>query len=425
MRTLRTALVLLAAAAASAQQSEYHRRLREVLSTPGLVAFWDFVHRDPVSGRFLAHQPPPATHDFSLEAVNYVRVWWGEGREASYADFPLLGEGPFGEAIEIRAEADATFRPVLLVPRERLHDSRLDVKGPGQSVSLMAWVRRTGGNHAIAGIWHEGTDLPGPTGPARRVERGRRQYALFAGLAANPGAAAVHVSENGAASFGDRYARNLAVTPEVLDDAWHAAGFVFDNRRNTATAYFDGVAAEFWIDEPEKHPFYQWPARAWLQAELRRRPGPDPGEDPSFPADQLYTPPERRPRQRRLLERRGEERVVLEEYEFTRVRVARRGRRILERRLVALKVNPFWFKGDLWAPPSVNEGGPFTIGRVIHSARSVGFTGWIGGVAVFDRALTPAEMRRLARTGLPPIKHPGASAGPARPASDSSRAGNP
>lgn len=40
-------------------------------------------------------------------------------------------------------------------------------------------------------------------------------------------------------------------------------------------------------------------------------------------------------------------------------------------------------------------GGPFTIGRVIHSSRSVGFTGWIGGVAVFKRALSADELKRL------------------------------
>jgi hypothetical protein len=32
---------------------------------------------------------------------------------------------------------------------------------------------------------------------------------------------------------------------------------------------------------------------------------------------------------------------------------------------------------------------------VIHSSRSVGFTGWIGGVAVFDRALTPEELAKF------------------------------
>ena len=36
------------------------------------------------------------------------------------------------------------------------------------------------------------------------------------------------------------------------------------------------------------------------------------------------------------------------------------------------------------------------MGRVIHSGRSVGFTGWIGGVAVFDRALSGEELAKLA-----------------------------
>ena len=43
----------------------------------------------------------------------------------------------------------------------------------------------------------------------------------------------------------------------------------------------------------------------------------------------------------------------------------------------------------------MTQGGPFTIGRVIHSSRSVGFTGWIGGVAVFDRALTAEELAKF------------------------------
>jgi len=47
-------------------------------------------------------------------------------------------------------------------------------------------------------------------------------------------------------------------------------------------------------------------------------------------------------------------------------------------------------------PANDGTGGPFTIGRVIHSSRGVGFTGWIGGVAVFNRALSPAELADLA-----------------------------
>ena len=50
------------------------------------------------------------------------------------------------------------------------------VEKNGGSVTLIVWLKRTpgSGNHAIAGIWHEGTDLRerGPT--AQREERGQR-----------------------------------------------------------------------------------------------------------------------------------------------------------------------------------------------------------------------------------------------------------
>ncbi|MEY4133478.1 MAG: hypothetical protein RL592_1536, partial [Verrucomicrobiota bacterium] len=49
----------------------------------------------------------------------------------------------------------------------------------------------------------------------------------------------------------------------------------------------------------------------------------------------------------------------------------------------------------IYEPKNDGTGGPFTIGRVIHSSRSVGFTGWIGGVAVFDRALTAEELAKF------------------------------
>jgi hypothetical protein len=148
----------------------------------------------------------------------------------------------------------------------------LDVKGAGRSLSMAVGMIRETGNHAIAGIWHEGIDLKSEAGPVR-VERGNGQYALFAGPAANDGAAAVHVSEKGSQSFGDRYARNLAVTrhvipamstdspAEVLDRSWSVAGFTLDNTKHKVTACLDGVAEDYWIENPERHPFFQWPAR--------------------------------------------------------------------------------------------------------------------------------------------------------------------
>jgi hypothetical protein len=405
-------------AAAAGEPDGYRQRVKQVTRARGLVAFWDFVKREPggAGARFDAHKAKSESADLRLDALNYVRDFWGEGRQAGYADIPLLGRGPFGQAIEIRPESENDFRPCLIVPRERLHGSGLDVKGPRQSVSMLAWVVRRSGNHAIAGIWHEGTDLLTSGKAAARIERGKRQYALFAGLAGNDGGSAVHVSENGAKSFGDKYARNMAVTSEKLktvpsqpsdeqiDAAWSVMGFTFDNHRNTVTAYLDGRATEFWIEKPFGHPFYKWPANGWLQAELRRQPGVQPAEDPAFPANQFYTPPESKPRRVETVSRTPDERVEVRHYEFTRVRVTLRrlsGKWHEQgRELVALKANPFWFGHDLYTPATIGDGGPFTIGRVIHSSRSVGFTGWIGGVAVFNRALSPKQMLELSRIGV-------------------------
>lgn len=377
-------------------------RLHAITRTPGFVALWDFVKMDP-QGNFTAHQPPNSPYDFHLEPINYIYDYWHQGRPATNLDFPLLNRGPFGQAIQIRNEPDPDFRPLLQIPRARLHNTPLDVKGPGQSVTMIVWLIRESGNHALAGIWHEGTDL-GNT--AARVERGMRQYALFAGLAANPGAAAAHVSENGRASFGDRYARNLAVTPEVmravpanaplqnLDQSWQVAAFTYDNRRHEVTAYLNGKATEYWIEDPAHHPFYQWAARAWQRAQL----------DP--PSGHAYNPPETKPRKRNIESETQTTRQVLQTYRYTKVRVTyhREGNgawKPATRELVALKANPYWFPHDLYAPISQQEGGPFTIGRVIHTGRSVGFTGYIGGVAIFNRPLTPRQIRRLASPSSP------------------------
>jgi hypothetical protein len=106
-------LVLLLAVVGRITAAETHAsRVATVTNTPGCVAFWDFVTREPDGARrFTAQVPPGTKHDFALDAANYVRDYWGEGREATYADFPVLGRGPFGNAIRIRKEDDPNFRP--------------------------------------------------------------------------------------------------------------------------------------------------------------------------------------------------------------------------------------------------------------------------------------------------------------------------
>lgn len=397
----------------------YASRVSSVINIKGCVAFWDFVRRETGSERrFSSHLSTPGTNDFALEASNYVKDYWGEGREATYADFPLLGRGPFGQALRIRQEADSTFRPLLLIPRKRLQGTSLDIKGRGKSVTVVVWAIRESGNHALAGIWHEGTDLKeAATAKIQRVVRGQRQYALFAGLN-KEGAACGHVSENGASSFAYKYAMHKSnsgeVSPrvpanspvEVLDGAWQCFAMTFDNERDELTGWLNGRASERWQEDVKTQlpPIYN----AWLQGELHRQPGLQPGEDPAFPTDQFYNPPEDKLVSVKVLSETDTERIELREFRYTRVKVTLRKNAngvltVLARELADVRLNPWWFPHDIYTPPDAVSGGPFTIGRVIHSSRSVGFTGWIGGVAVFNRALSASEISRLSTISRAPV----------------------
>lgn len=385
-----------------------------VTSTPGLVAFWDFVKREPDGAkRFTAHVPAGAKTDYPLDAANYIKDYWGAGREATYADFPQLGRGPFGNAIRIVKEADADFRPFLFVPRSRLHDTPLDIKGAGKSVTTVVWAIRESGNHALAGIWHEGTDLKEKsTATIAKVERGQRQYALFAGLN-KQGSACGHVSENGASSFLNKYALHKSnsadVSPEVsadsptevLDKSWQCFAMTFDHEKDELTGWLNGVSGDRWLDNPKNDGLIKSAYNAYMQSYFARTPEKEPTEDATFPKDQYYNPPEAEPLSVKILREDANERVELREHRFTKIEVTLRGGKEVARDLVALRLNPWWYPHDLYAPQNDGSGGPFTIGRVIHSSRSVGFTGWIGGVSVFDRALSAEELGKLSKVASP------------------------
>lgn len=404
--SLSIAIALMDSTARSATPA--NERAAAVTGVPGLVAFWDFVKREPEGARrFTAHVPAGAATDYPLDAANYIRDYWGAGREATYADFPLLGRGPFGNAIRIVKETDADFRPFLLVPRARLHDTPLDIKGAGKSVTVVVWAIRESGNHALAGIWHEGTDLKEKaTANIARVERGQRQYALFAGLN-KPGSACGHVSENGASSFLNKYAlhkcNSAAVSPEVpadspaavLDASWQCFAMTFDHEKDELTGWLNGVAGDRWLDNPKQDGLIKSAYHAYMQGHYAKLPGRQDGEDESFPKDQYYNPPEDEPLSVKALRESAGERVELREHRYTKIEVTLRDGQEIARDLVALRLNPWWYPHDLYTPKDAQSGGPFTIGRVIHSGRSVGFTGWIGGVAVFDRALSAEEIRKL------------------------------
>ncbi|MFN5655310.1 MAG: hypothetical protein ACK47U_05470, partial [Verrucomicrobiota bacterium] len=368
---------------------------------------WDFTKREAPGQRFTAHVPAGAKNDYALDAGNYVKDLWNAGPSASYADFPLLGSGPFGQAIRIRAETNPDFRPLLFVPRTRLHDSPLDIKGAGKAVTVVVWAIRESGNHALAGIWHEGTDLKEKTTETiAKVERGQRQYALFAGLN-KEGSACGHVSENGASSFTNKYALHKCnsaeqspkvphdAAPEVLAKSWQTFAMTFDSKTQLLTGWLNGQSGDRWLDNPQKDKLLSYAANAWLQGRLAKIPGLQEGEDPKFPADQYYNPPEDKPVKVTVVSEKDATRVELREYAFTKVKVTLTNGKETARELVSLRLNPWWYPHDLYQPKNDGTGGPFTIGRVIHSSRSVGFTGWIGGVAVFDRALTAEELAKF------------------------------
>lgn len=419
MKLLLTAIALISVKLSG--QDSYARRVSEVTRTPGLIAFWNFVERTdgPTGkGNFVALTSVNSEKRYELIPKNISREFWKTGEEATLSDFPLLGRGPFGQSVRFQDPKTLDDLPVLMVPRKDLHDSPLDVKGPGKSVSMVIWLLHEKHDHAIAGIWQEGTDSPPKGTPAKVIVPGRRQFGMFAGLGANTGSASVHISENGLASFGDVYARHLAATPEKLthlrpgatdaemDASWSVIGFTYDNLAKSITAYLNGVATEFWVKNPAEQNFYKHAAKAWKQARLAKIPGLQPGEDPDFQRDQFYEPPESVPLEESIESEMNGVRIVLRTYAFTKVRVTLRkqpdGTYVEQSaELAAIRANPYYFGHDIFAPKSVEDGGPFTIGRVIHSNRHATLTAWFGGVAVYARALSPEDMRRLAAIGRP------------------------
>ncbi len=169
----------------------------------------------------------------------------------------------------------------------------------------------------------------------------------------------------------------------------------FDHERDELTGWLNGVSGDRWLDNPKNDKLISSAYNAYMQGHYAKTLDKEPAEDPSFPKDQYYNPPEGEPLSVKVLRDENGDRVELREYRYTKVEVTLRDGQEVSRELVSLLLNPWWYPHDLYTPQDAQSGGPFTIGRVIHSSRGVGFTGWIGGVAVFDRALNADELRKL------------------------------
>lgn len=237
---------------------------------PGLAAFWDFQQapgeRRASSGEpYLLSEPAGPV----LRVATDSNPWGGQAAR--------LEEGQY-----------------LSIPRADC--PLLDVHGPNQAVTVVAWIRRERKSYRqcefIAGQWNE-TNLG-------------RQYGLFLDIPAygQEHKVSAHVSASGGPTPGYRYCMDVAYsrTPVAWDE-WHCVGLSYDGQQ----------------------------AAAWLDGVLELQP----------------------------------------------------------------TVNPYLLPGGL------NDGGPagsdFTVGAV-HRGGEMGnfFTGLIGGLGVWRRALSPAEMWALA-----------------------------
>ncbi len=379
-----------------------------VTKTAGLVAFWDFVKREPNGlHRFTAHVPDGNVSDYPLDAINYVKEYWNLGPVATYADFPQMGRGLFGNAIRIKNETSINVRPLLSVSRENIHNTPLDIKGSDKSLTMVAWVIRESGNHAIAGVWNEGTDILSLTGPTiKKVEPGHRQYALFAGLQYT-GTSTGHLSENGVGSFLNAYALHKSHTANfspqlpatsasnVLDTSWQCFAMSFDHKKKEITSWLNGVTGQHWLINLQNDVFGKACYNAYMQGYFAKLPGKQEGEDESYPKDQYYNPPEGTPVLVRVLSQTANERVEAHDFRYTRLRITIRDGVEVSRDLVGISANPWWYPHPIYSPIDMQRRSEFTIGRVVHSQRTVGFTGWIGGVAIYDRALSIPEIRAL------------------------------
>lgn len=171
---------------------------------PEPVAEWDFSEPAPPyhakDGRFALHNGPGS----SVRTVSGQR---------------------FGTA----ATFDGTTS-FLRIPADDVGD--LNVATRGDSVTVLAWARRTADHLGfVGGMWQEDDNDP------------RRQYGLFVdlGLYGGKDRVAGHVSASGGASPGLPYSRDCSASARMLDfDSWRMIGFTYDGHQ--AISYLDGIA---------------------------------------------------------------------------------------------------------------------------------------------------------------------------------------
>ena len=433
MRTTTAALLGLACAASGATVSE------KVLQTSSLVAFWDFQETND-DGSFVARSNLNGAVETGLYPVClrkgdghtcYSPATWPNSRHSVIAENeggPLGGRGLNVDQTTLYAD----------VERASFADTPLDISGRSP-FTLAAWVKMRRGSlkHHIAGIWDEGS---------WNKYSGQRQYALFRTGRYGPRLFG-HISATGASSYpqsnrsGSQYARIRALNGERLDEgAWRLLAMTYNG--DEAESSQDGVATrnsyeegEEWVEEsvyprPDHytaltnpkafdlgvfHPrrfvvkfrgykvaetgVYEHFARVDLKAAQRTITYGSKTVSPNADAGGVYE-----------LKYRFERNGAAVAHGAGSFRVSRgAGQAVLPQALqvengdvVVLELlrdvpEGVWSVGGA-ITREIGAGAPFTFGRVLGSGTAMA----LGGVAMFNRALSAAELANLVSESAAP-----------------------
>ena len=200
----------------------------------GLVALWDFQSTRSAPG----DNGGPEGQKFTSIEGNSLPLLSHNG------PIDRSSDGPLGGCLE--------FRWGQWLSIETRDAPMLDLHGPDQSLSMIAWVQRRSDRHwqFIAGIWDEGTEAfkgqSGGTGPGAPA----RQYGMFINGAwqtdhvtyrrtRSRSAVLGYVSPGGGATPGHPFAFDYATGGSQLEkDRWYMIAYTFDGEQ--LRVYLDG-----------------------------------------------------------------------------------------------------------------------------------------------------------------------------------------
>ncbi|MCM8535689.1 MAG: hypothetical protein NE334_07120 [Lentisphaeraceae bacterium] len=393
----------------------------KIQSTKGLIAFWDFEkNTDGLWDSYFDKDTGAVSYPVYLRSIGddqrYLPSTWSKGGKAK-----LLYDktGPLGKAVKFNK--GYIFAEV---PRDKFDETPLDIYGY-KPFTMISWVKFVGKRHFVSGIWDEGGwDKYG----------GRRQYAIFGGLFGSKGVIG-HISATGASSFpqstkrGSQYARiHSANGMSFKNNEWVATAISYDPVKKEIMTYQDGLFASKKIKDGIIEDVYSYGKKIEANPYKFTLPIYSPkafilkfnGYDYKKAVKEHRVQIDLRAKTIEY-DRDGESKLDFE-YDFE---VLRTGKSLSAKPLVFKCVKNLKNKFDYDVKPgdvlrvsfyskadgkrskigktinyNIREGAPFTFGRALGLGGEEvdhGTQLFIDGVAVFNRVLSPEEMKQLAK----------------------------